>query len=364
MRYDPIHDTWIAISEKRKARPTDFSAASPKKKKQPHSSTCPFCEGNEFSTPFELDAVPQKPSPENFHSSSLQKSPNVREKEETLDNYRRPNGPGWVVRAVPNRYPFLESGQEKTLQKFGPYFSAVNAGRQEVLIDIPFHETNFSEMDEGQFQYLVHFFHRRLHQARKEGKWRYVQLFKNQGSQAGASLSHLHSQLAALPFVPPALAKEQRFLSDYHQKNGKCFHCEVLEYERNERWRAIRETEHFLVFCPFASRYAGEIQIMPKRHVPCFVQSHREEIDDLALTLRKTIIALEKVLPESDFNLVLKTSPWDIEKGEVKADPYFHWRMEICPRITKQAGFEIGTGCFVNPIAPETMAASMAQIWE
>lgn len=365
MRYDPIHDTWTAISEKRKGRPMDFSETSGKKNSSSRSVSCPFCEGNELSTPSELDALPQKTLGENLENCwfSATESGSERRKEQTLDNYRRPNGPGWLVRAVPNRYPFLEPDREKMLQQFGPYFSTPDVGRQEVLVETPFHGTALHEIDEGQFQYLVHFFHRRLHQARKEGKWRYVQLFKNQGVRAGASLSHLHSQLAALPFVPPAIRREQAFLADYQRKNGKCFHCEVVEYERRERWRTIQETECFLVFCPFASRYAGELQIIPKRHTPCFVQTSREELDDLAITLRKTLIALNRVFPESDFNLVVKTSPWQIEKDGTMVDPCFHWRMEICPRITNQAGFEIGTGCFVNPIAPETMATDMAKRW-
>lgn len=352
MRYDPIYDIWVAVSEKRRVRPMDFHS---EKEPAPHlkyNCRCPFCEGNELETPAELDAVSREIP---LETSELE----PRNLEKTLDDYRRPNAPGWIVRSVPNRYPFVEPDKERTFQKFGPYIAAPNIGQQEVLVDAPFHDTSLSELNPEEFQYLIHFYHRRLHQLRKEGRWAYAQLFKNQGQAAGASLTHIHSQLVALPFVPPSILQEQHFLELHRRETGKCYHCEILEYEMREKWRFVAQTKYFDVFCPFASRYCGEIHIVPQRHVPCFVQSSREELDDLASLLRKTIQRLEKILPVADYNLVFRTSPWFYTAQGVQTDPNFHWRLEICPRITAQAGFEMGTGCFVNPVAPETVAAVM-----
>ncbi len=350
MRYSPVYDTWTAICEKRAARPKDYEevprmapAASAVHISQPG---CPFCEGNEYETPGEVDVL---------LSSSVSKNTSDSE----LDRYRKPNSSGWMIRAVPNRFPFLEADPEHTLQHFGPHIAMPNTGKQEVLVEVPFHEKQLAALNGEEFQYLIHFCHRRIRQLQKEKKWRYVQFFKNQGPAAGASLEHLHSQIAALRSIPPSVCTEQTFLTDYAQKNGTCWHCEVLKYELAEKWRLVEETAYFAVFCPFASRFAGEIHIVPKRHVPCFVQSRREELDDLAEVLQSTLRKLEKTLSGCDFNLVLRTSPWTPTVSGMSADENFHWRLEICPRITRQAGFELGTGCFVNPIAPETMAAAL-----
>ncbi len=346
MRYNPVYDTWVAVAEQRQARPSDYHEKTIESKGP--NDFCPFCEGHESATPAEVDAIP-------FSNHSLE----ISASEVTLDNYRRPNAPGWMVRAVPNRFPFLESTQERILQQFGPHFATPNVGKQEVLIDLPTHSATLAELGSEEFQYLVHFYHRRLHQIRKEGRWRYAQLFKNQGPAAGASLQHLHSQLAALPFVPPSVAREQDFLARYQAENGMCYHCVALEYELRERWRFVAETDYFAVLCPFASRYAGEVHILPKRHTPCFVQSMREELDDLAVVLRKLFQKMETAISIADFNLVLRTSPWNYESKKTMVDMNFHWRLEICPRMTCQAGFELGTGCFVNPISPETIAARL-----
>lgn len=364
MRYDPVYDTWVAVAGNRQARPTDVSAAAPSPSAP--KTHCPFCEGNELETPAEVDAIPRADLPENlanaFWNGSERSLKSTSEREPTLDDYRKPNAPGWMIRSVPNRYPFVRPDAEPTRQQIGPYFMTPNVGKQEVLIDVPYHGAALSELSAEEFQYLIHFYHRRLHQLRKEGRWRYVQLFKNQGAAAGASLSHPHSQITALPFVPPSVSRELLFLTNYQRETGRCYHCEVLAYERTERWRLVDESSYYGIFCPFASRYAGEIHVVPKRHMPCFLQSTREELDDLAVMLRQTVRRLEEWRPSVGFNLVLKTSPWHYTADGAEAEANFHWRFEICPRIACQAGFELGTGCFVNPIPPEEVAAALKKL--
>lgn len=308
---------------------------------------CPFCEGNERETPLERDAIPKIPR-EDWEAMPFE--------EKTLDNYRRPNAPGWLVRAVPNRYPFVEPDSEMTLQHIGPYYSMPNVGIQEVIVDVPYHATRLGQLDAEEFQYLIHFYHRRIHQLRKSCRWRYAHLFKNQGSEAGASLAHIHTQLVGLPFVPRSVEYEGNFLKKYQAENGHCYHCMVMEYEMRERWRYVAQTEYFNAFCPFASRFVGEVHILPRRHVPCFVQSTREELDDLAVLFRQIIQRLEVVLPTPDYNVVLRNSPWSNGRGDLVPDESFHWRLEIQPRATKLAGYELGTGNFINPVSPERAA--------
>ena len=334
MRYNPIFDYWVAVSENRKLRQNDFQS-NPASVPENPSCSCPFCEGHEHETPHELDAMlPEK----------------------SLDNYRCPDGPGWMIRAVPNRFPFVTPDNEMTLQQMGPHICAPDVGRQEVIVDVPFHAKSPSELNAEEFQYLIYFYHRRMHQARKSGRWRYVQLFKNQGYSAGASISHIHSQAAALPFVPTAILQEQTFLRGYREQNQRCYHCEVLDFERTVGWRWVCETEFFAAFCPFASRFPGELHILPKRHTPCFVESQREELDDLAILLRRLLHDFERKFSPSCYNLVFKNTPWTYDAAGVHTDPNFHWRLEILPRTTRMAGFEFGTGCYVNQMSPETAA--------
>ena len=300
---------------------------------------CPFCEGNEAETPSERDA---------FARTQLE--------EKALDNYRRPNSPGWMVRSVPNRYPFVSPDLEQSIQQIGPYLESPNAGIQEVLVDVPYHVERLSELTEVEFEYLIHFYHRRMTQLRKEIRWKYVQLFKNQGAEAGASLSHLHSQLVGLPFVPAKVEWEQQFLRRYGQERGLCYHCEVLAYEQREKKRFVTETDFFSVFCPFASIFPYEMYVVPKLHSPCFVHCLREELDDLGRLLQKLVRKLEAVLPVPAYNLVLKNSPWEDSDQEMCEDEYYHWRLEILPRMTRIAGYELGTGDYVNPVLPEKAA--------
>ncbi|MDO4569861.1 MAG: DUF4921 family protein [Planctomycetia bacterium] len=336
MRYNPIYDVWVSTAECRARRQNDFQCAQ---ERESSTRCCPFCEGNEGKTPSELDVM--------IH-------------EKTLDNYRRPNAPGWKVRAVPNRFPFMKADDVPTPQMFGPYVSRKDVGRQEVLIDVPHHVRSVQELNEEEFQYLVHFYHRRMHQARKENRWRYAQLFKNQGVEAGASIEHIHSQLVAMSFVPASIRMEQIFLADYREQTQRCWHCDALEYERGERCRVVCESEYFFAFCPFASRFMGEVHISPKRHASCFVQSTREELDDLAQTVRNVLCRLPHVVSPSAFNLVLRTSPWSYNAEGARADENFHWRFEILPRTAKWAGYEMGTGCCVNSLAPESAAMKYA----
>lgn len=334
MRYNPIFNYWVAVSENRKLRQNDFqTSAAPMSGNA--ALSCPFCEGHEAETPHELDALVPETS---------------------LDDYRRPDGPGWMIRAIPNRFPFVTPDNEMTLQQVGPHLVAPDVGKQEVLVDVPFHAKSPSEMSAEEFQYLIHFYHRRMHQARKSARWKYVQLFKNQGRSAGASISHIHSQLAALPFVPPTIAQEQSFLHDYSERNGRCYHCEILDFERSAGWRWVCQTEFFGAFCPFASRFPGELHILPLRHVPCFVESQREELDDLAELLHRLLHDFEQKFNPPCYNLVFKTSPWTYDALGVHPDPNFHWRLEILPRTTHLAGFEFGTGCYVNQLTPENAA--------
>ena len=332
IRYDPIHDFRVIIAEERLARPDEYMAAGNVAQRSDrivppddfpllsgHSAAlrsrltkeeaCPFCEGRETQTPSERDAVAQTD--------------------------RQQNSPGWQVRSVPNRYPSIS-----------PH------GDQEVIIDTPRHLERFGDMTDDECRHLIRFWHRRLHHLREENRWQYAQLFKNQGSAAGASMRHLHTQIFCLPYVPREVLTEAQGLAKHLENTGTCYHCDTLADELRDRLRFLGETPHLAAFCPFASRFQGEIHILPKRHIPCFTQTTPEELDDLSRFLPTIIRRLERILPTPAYNLVLRQSPWPVS-------PHFHWRLEILPRLNGIAGFEWGTGDFINPCSPERFAAQM-----
>ncbi|MDO4551464.1 MAG: DUF4931 domain-containing protein [Planctomycetia bacterium] len=386
MRYDPIHDIWVIVAEERLCRPDQFTSErfgfcqnrdvnDISRLAEEQKEKCPFCEGNESQTPRERDALARRKdriSSEEYSEESRECSEIIYAeksehdqgcvgfcRERTIDDYRRPNSPGWQVRSVPNRYPSVLPWGEMTSQRFGIHEKTLAVGAQEVIVDTPRHLERFGEMTEEEFQYLIHFYHRRLYQLRKEHRWQYVQLFKNQGAAAGASMCHIHSQIFCLPYVPHTINMEAYGLEKYFQNTGQCYYCQSLHQELTDRWRFIAESETMAAFCPFTSRFHGEIWVMPKRHVPCFVQSSREELDDLSLFLRKIICRLEQVIPVPTYNVVLRQSPWRYEESGVVLDERFHWRLEILPRLNGIAGFEWGTGNFINPCSPERFAAEM-----
>ncbi len=394
MRYDPIHDIWVIIAEERLRRPYQFSQAEaaggrPDAEAAPgilkgegdipgfypegHELSCPFCEGHERETPQERDAVI---SHRRKIREALRKYFQARGavaqgeippetpiwEELTIDDYRNPNSPGWIVRSVPNRYASVHPWEEWTPQRFGMNVKTPGVGMQEVIVDTPRHVERFGLLDPEEMEYLIHFYHRRLHQLRKEHKWRYAQLFKNQGAAAGASMRHIHTQIFCLPYVPHVVNSEKHGLRKHAHNTGRCYYCQTLEQEMGEPWRFIGQSEFMVAICPFAPRFYGEIWILPKRHVPCFVQSSREELDDLAVFLRKIIRRLEEVLPIPAYNVVLHNSPWDYDATGVKTDPHFHWRLEILPRANCFAGFEAGTGNYINPCSPERFTREMGRV--
>lgn len=377
MRYDPIHDIWVIIAEDRLQRPYQFPEAEeggfsdfyP----EGYAPDCPFCEGHERETPQERDAVIShrrniREALQKFFQAqqAVQSGEIPREspiwEELTIDDYRHPNSPGWIVRSVPNRYPSVHPWGELTPQRFGVHMKTPGIGVQEVIVDTPRHVERFSLLDAEEMEYLIHFYHRRLHQLRKEHKWRYAQLFKNQGAAAGASMRHSHTQIFCLPYVPQTVNMEKAGLEKHHRNAGACYYCQVLEQELGGPWRFVGESEHMAAICPFAPRFFGELWILPKRHVPCFVQSTREELDDLAVFLRKIVGRLEAVLPVPAYNIVLHNSPWSYDATGVKTDPLFHWRLEILPRLNCFAGFEYGTGNFINPCSPERFTRLMGRV--
>jgi UDPglucose--hexose-1-phosphate uridylyltransferase len=342
-RKDPLVDRWVIIAPERSSRPHDFVDSAVVRRR----GVCPFCGGNESDTTAEIDALREPDS--------------------------APNGPGWRVRAVSNKFPFLRCDQEWERGRVGAgetrsvstlplspsptlplFFAAQAAGPHEVLIDSPRHVVRASQLSITETADALRLYQRRLVVLRGDSRLRHVQIFKNVGEAAGASIEHLHGQLAGLTFVPPPIVAEVEALKRHRARFGRCVHCETIAAELATGTRIVETTPGFVVACPYASGFSYEIEIAPRAHSADFAALGDSGLLELAGVLRRTLVRLENVLPSPAYNLLWKSEPFDSFTAG-----YYHWRLAVLPRTAKTAGFEWSTGILVNPVPPEEAAAAL-----
>ena len=328
LRKDSITGRWVIISTDRGKRPTDFS---PDVKENKGKQSCPFCVGNEALTPPEIFALRPGGSAK--------------------------NSPGWKVRVVPNKYPALGIDFPLTKKGIGFYDQMSGFGAHEVIIETTDHEKTIEDLSVEEIQDVITVCQDRIADLHKDVRFRYALLFKNEGPQAGASLSHPHSQLIATPITPKRVKEELAGAEAYFKQKERCIFCDMIAYEKEAGFRIVYENDHFLTYCPFASRFPFEMCLLPKHHELNFYES-REHIRDLAQWLKVTMEKLDNALNHPQYNYVFHTAPNLFERRgywqTIRED--YHWHMEIMPRLTKVAGFEWGTGFYINPTSPEDAA--------
>ena len=192
---------------------------------------------------------------------------------------------------------------------------------------------------------------------RKDPRVEAIVIFKNHGDAAGTSIVHPHSQIAATPIVPTQirarLEEAIRFVDDH----GECLFCRTMKEELAAGERIIVETTHFVAFHPYAALSPFHTWVFPKRHMPSFDDIADAEIVDLAFTLKVFLSKLYYGLGNPDFNLSIRSIPTNDKNTE-----YFHWYLAIVPRVSKAAGFEMGSGMFINTVLPEESAAFLREI--
>jgi UDPglucose--hexose-1-phosphate uridylyltransferase len=321
-RKDPLTDQWVIISTERARRPSDFVRESVPDK--PSGALCPFCPGHEKSTPDEVLAY---------------------------RNGSSPNQPGWSLRVVPNKFPVLGIEGELERQGEGMFDKIPGVGAHEVIIETPDHVLSMGELSEKAIEQVLWAFRDRVHDLKNDRRLRYVLLFKNQGEGAGATLEHSHSQLIALPVVPKRVQEEINGAKKYFKFKERCLYCDLIRQERAAGTRIVTETDRFVVLEPYAARFPFETWIMPKQH-----RSHYEDIDaahleNLAWVLKSTLRKIDQVLERPPYNFILHSAPL-----QESANAFFHWHLEIIPKLTRVAGFEWGTGFYINPTPPEESA--------
>jgi UDPglucose--hexose-1-phosphate uridylyltransferase len=262
--------------------------------------------------------------------------------------------PNWTVRVVPNKYPALVPDGSGTESSDETYEARSGIGAHEVVIESPSHVTDMALLDERRFEVILRAYRQRIMELRADNRFRYVLIYKNQGIESGATLEHAHSQLIAMPMIPKRVLEEIHTTKDYYEKNRRCIFCDIIGKEASARERVVIENARHIVICPFAPRFPYETWILPKKHASFFERTTQQDAGDLAGILRETLRRLNRSLGNPPFNYVIHSNPLD--QG---ANPYYHWHMEILPKLIHVGGFEWGSGSYINTVTPEQSARSL-----
>ncbi|BCA54444.1 Galactose-1-phosphate uridylyltransferase [Nitrospira sp. KM1] len=323
LRRDPVVGRWVIISTERSGRPQDFVQVQPAKSIS--TALCPFCPGQERLTPKEIMAY--RPHPAD------------------------PNAPTWTVRVIPNKYPALQVEGELGREGIGLYDRMNGVGAHEVIIESPGHKDGLAEIPVKKIEDVLWAYRDRIIDLKNDRRFRYILIFKNHGAAAGSTLEHSHSQLIALPVVPTSVMEEIHGCRTYFQQKERCIYCDMIRQDLSEGRRIIAENSEFVCMTPFAPRFPFEMWIIPKRHDSAFENGQRPQLEFLASILSESLRRMDKVLSKPAFNFVLHNSPLNGHANE-----FYHWHLEIMPKLTQVAGFEWGTGFYINPVSPEECA--------
>ncbi|HER63662.1 MAG TPA: galactose-1-phosphate uridylyltransferase [Desulfobacteraceae bacterium] len=320
LRKDPVLGRWIIISKERSKRPTDFIVDEPK---VIEGGFCPLCPGNEKTTPNEVLVFGREP-------------------------ILPPNSAGWKLRVVPNKFPALVIEGELEKQAEGLYDRMNGIGAHEVIIESPNHEDRFSFLSQEQMLFVLRAFRNRILDLAHDKRFQYVMVFKNYGRSAGASLEHPHSQLVALPILPRMVISELDGALSYYKYKDRCIFCDIIRQEIQQDVRLVCQNSHFVTLSPFAPRSPFEMWIMPKDHSSSYTEQSEESLAALVDIFSESLQRLDACIPNVPYNFVLHTQP-------LRSQPldHFHWHFEIVPKLTSIAGFEWGSGFYINPMPPE-----------
>jgi UDPglucose--hexose-1-phosphate uridylyltransferase len=268
------------------------------------------------------------------------------------DPHTQANTPGWQVRVVPNKFPALQIEGTLDRRGVGIYDMTNGVGAHEVLIETPYHNKDISDLQNNEVENIIQMWCRRAQDLIKDKRFKYIMLFRNYGKAAGASLEHPHTQIVALPMVPKNVAEEISGSKNYFEYRERCIFCDIIRQETQEKDRIIMENKHFISFCPFVSRFPFETWIIPKKHSGAFCHMPPEEIPSLATVLIDTIARVKKVFPNLSYNFILHSAPIN---GDHDVE-YYHWHIEFMPKLMRTAGFEWGSGFYLDPTPPELAA--------
>lgn len=334
VRKDYLLNRWVVIATERGRRPTDFAE---KERQKAKAGVCPMCPGNENMTPPAVLAYIK-------HGKGIRKV-----KDE--DGFRHKN---WLIRCVPNLYPAFTPPKEKVNQEHFLESSKLGlaVGHHEVLVESPNHDEHPSDAEIPQLIHVINGYIDRLRELSAKPYVQYVSIFRNHGLEAGASLSHAHSQIIAMPFIPKIVADEMEESRKFWKRNGKCAFCSIMEKERGGQ-RFVLENSKFLVFTPYASVNPLEFWIFPKKHETTLLEMSKNEVKSFAETLKMCFKGLKNLVNDPPYNYGFHLA---INKNAKK---HYHWHLEVYPQLATWAGFEKSTGVYINTVTPEVAAESL-----
>ena len=328
LRKDPVVGRWVIISTERAKRPHEF----PPEPVHRREGVCPLCPGSERMTPPEILGYRQG---------------------------GQPNDPNWTLRVVPNKFPALRIEGELGKAADGIYDRMHGIGAHEVVIESERHDVDLFDLPEKRFEDVLWAYRDRLLDLKKDQRFKSVLIFKNHGAAAGASLTHSHSQLIALPVIPKRVMEEMNGCREYYRFRDRCLFCDIVVQEMDQKVRIVEETGEFLAFAPYAPRFPFETWIVPKRHQCAYEMIEGDQAKALAAVFRRTLRRLNLALENPPFNFIVHSAPF-----QERAADFFHWHIEIMPKLTKVAGFEWGSGFYINPTPPEESAKYLRELPE
>lgn len=321
LRQDFTTGEWVIIAPERAKRPNWFSRPKQQEDTPEWDENCPFCPGNEAGAPPEVFRIEDDNS-------------------------------GWRTRVVPNRYPALTPEGSTARQVEEGFFKRIQGiGVHEVVIESRHHNVHLAELDVAAVRDVLITYRARYNQLKSIPFIRFISVFKNQGERAGTSLQHPHSQVVATPVAPPYIRRKLDIALRYYDDMNTCLYCDMFHHEAAVGRRVVAETEHFLVFHPYASHTPFESWIVPRNHETSFGLIPDDRLKELAGVLKTTLWCLQELLGDPDYNYIICNSPTEDEQNR-----YYDWHVMIIPRLTTPAGFEMGSGIYINTVPPEEAA--------
>jgi UDPglucose--hexose-1-phosphate uridylyltransferase len=335
LRRDPVMGRWVIIAPERAMRPDTLAHHTPMVQPAP----CVFCGGEEARDPTEIFAI--------------------------RSNGAGPNTPGWQVRVLPNKYPVLRIEGKLVREGVGMFDMMSGVGAHEVIVETPEHDLDLEDLPTTHICAVLRTYRARMKDLGGDDRFKYVLIFKNRGYEAGATLSHAHSQLIATPVTPKRVKEELVGAKRYYDYKRRCVFCDLLKQETVlTRERLIWENEGFVALSPFAARTPYEMWLIPKQHSCDFVDITTDQCSSLAEALKTVLRKLSLGLNDAPYNYLIHTAPFRRPRAgywDTIAQDY-HWHLEIIPRLTRFAGFEEGSGFFINPVSPEDAAEFLRNV--
>ncbi|NLH50321.1 MAG: galactose-1-phosphate uridylyltransferase [Myxococcales bacterium] len=325
LRKDPITGRWVIISDERAKRPLGLSLEP----EPPQLEVDPFAPGNEHLTPPDIltyrdDSQPERP---------------------------------WIMRVIPNKFPALRVEGELTREGVGLYDKMSGIGAHEVIIETRDGRRDFAAFNEHEIELVMRAYRDRIRDLQNDVRLKYILIFKNEGRLAGATQQHSHSQLIALPIIPKNVQEELQGARDYYEFKERNVYLDIINQELRYGERLVTENPDFIVVAPFASRVPFELTILPRNHQPSYQDIRDDQLTFLAKIFSRTMRLLAKALGNFSYNFAIHTAP--LQVGFLS---YYHWHIEIAPRLTRFGGFEAASGFFINPTPPEEVAQYLRNI--